>query len=162
VLEREAFLGRRQIQLQPGAARDPGHRGDRGLAASVLVGAQHRAIESATLRKLALCEAARAADLADEIRRNSLTVRWHTANVADSPQISLFVWRIRYANHPMATIRSIGTRALAAVSGSTLTSKFPSRSASRSFGNVIIFMNTQEASALAGMNSTSGAAIRSG
>ena len=59
-------------------------------------------------------------------------------------------------------MRSIGTRARAAMSSGTRTSNFISRSASRSLGSVIIFMYWQEASALAGMNSTSGAAICSG
>ncbi len=43
-----------------------------------------------------------------------------------------------------------------ATSSGTRTSYLISRRASRSFGSVIIFMNTHEASALAGMNSTSG------
>ena len=41
---------------------------------------------------------------------------------------------------PSATIRSIGTCARTAISSGTRTSNFISRSASRSFGSVIIFM----------------------
>jgi len=63
---------------------------------------------------------------------------------------------------PSATMRSIGTRANSAISGGTRTSYFMSRSESRSFSSVIIFMYTQLASGLAGMNFTSGAAISSG
>jgi hypothetical protein len=40
----------------------------------------------------------------------------------------------------MLTMRSIGTRARSAISGGTLTSYLISRSESRSFGSVIIFM----------------------
>ncbi len=46
----------------------------------------------------------------------------------------------RPARQLIATIRSIGTRARSAISGGTLTSCTPSRSESRSFGSVIIFM----------------------
>jgi hypothetical protein len=53
-------------------------------------------------------------------------------------------------------------RARSAISGGTRTSYLKSRKASRSLGSVIIFMNTHEASGLAGMKSTSGAAISSG
>ncbi len=59
-------------------------------------------------------------------------------------------------------MRSIGTRARAAIVLGHPHLVLLSRSASRSLGSVIIFMYTQEASALAGMNSTSGAAICSG
>lgn len=45
--------------------------------------------------------------------------------------------------YPIATIRSIGIRARSAISSGTLTSNFISRSASRSFGRVIIFMYLQ-------------------
>ena len=45
--------------------------------------------------------------------------------------------------YPIATIRSIGIRARSAISPGTLTSNFISRSASRSFGRVIIFMYLQ-------------------
>ena len=45
--------------------------------------------------------------------------------------------------YPIATIRSIGIRARSAISSGTLTSNFMSRSASRSFGRVIIFMYLQ-------------------
>jgi hypothetical protein len=48
------------------------------------------------------------------------------------------------ANHyPIATMRSIGMRARSAIAGGTLTSNFISRSESRSFGRVIIFMYLQ-------------------
>ncbi len=42
--------------------------------------------------------------------------------------------------HEMATIRSIAPRARSAMSSGTVTSNFQSRSESRSFGSVIIFM----------------------
>ncbi len=45
--------------------------------------------------------------------------------------------------YPIATIRSIGIRARSAISSGTLTSNFISRSESRSFGRVIIFMYLQ-------------------
>ena len=63
---------------------------------------------------------------------------------------------------PIATIRSIGTRARRATSSGTRTSNLPSRSESHSLGSVIIFMYLHDASGLAGMKSISGAAIRSG
>ena len=44
---------------------------------------------------------------------------------------------------PIATMRSIGSRARAAMSSGTLTSNFRSRNASRSFGSVIIYMYRQ-------------------
>jgi hypothetical protein len=43
-------------------------------------------------------------------------------------------------SYPIATMRSIGTRARSAISSGTLTSCFRSRSESRSLGSVIIFM----------------------
>ena len=49
-----------------------------------------------------------------------------------------FIWR-----YPIATMRSIGSRARAAISAGTLTLNFISRRASRSFGSVIIFMYLQ-------------------
>ena len=52
----------------------------------------------------------------------------------------------------IATIRSIGTRARSAISGSTFTTGCRSRSASRSFGSVIIFMYWHTAARLAGTN----------
>jgi hypothetical protein len=62
----------------------------------------------------------------------------------------------------MAIIRSIGSRARAAISSGTRTSYSVLRNESRSLGRVIIFMYLQEASGLAGMKSTSGAAILRG
>ena len=44
------------------------------------------------------------------------------------------------AGQPIATMRSIGVRARSAISRGTCTTGLPSRSASRSFGSVIIFM----------------------
>ncbi len=43
-------------------------------------------------------------------------------------------------SHEIATIRSIAPRAFSAISSGTVTSYFQSRSESRSFGSVIIFM----------------------
>ena len=48
--------------------------------------------------------------------------------------------RLRELPHEMATIRSIAPRARSATSSGTVTSNFQSRSESRSFGSVIIFM----------------------
>ena len=48
--------------------------------------------------------------------------------------------RRRELLHEMATIRSIAPRARSAISSGTVTSYFQSRSESRSFGSVIIFM----------------------
>ena len=62
----------------------------------------------------------------------------------------------------MATIRSIGTRARSAISVGTFTSWTSSRSASLSFGSVIIFMKRQLAASLAATNSVSGSILRSG
>ena len=62
----------------------------------------------------------------------------------------------------IATIRSIGSRARSATSAGTLTSCTPSRSESRSFGSVIIFMKRQWAASLAAMNSVSADIWRSG
>ena len=64
-------------------------------------------------------------------------------------------------SQPIATMRSIGVRARSATASGTLTAGAPSRSASRSLGSVIIFMNRQLAASLAAMKSTPGAASRS-
>ena len=63
---------------------------------------------------------------------------------------------------PIATIRSIGTRARSAMAGSTRTSWRMSRSESRSFGSVIIFMYLQKAIRFASIRFACGAAICSG
>ena len=65
-------------------------------------------------------------------------------------------------SQPMATIRSIGSFARSASSGGTLTSNFISRSESRSFGRVIIFMYLQKAIRLASISRACGAACWSG
>jgi hypothetical protein len=59
---------------------------------------------------------------------------------------------------PIATMRSIGTRARSATSSGTRTSNFISRSESRSFGSVIIFMYLQRAIRLASTRFAFGAA----
>ena len=51
--------------------------------------------------------------------------------------------RLPQPSYPIATMRSIGSRARSAISAGTLTSNFISRRASRSFGSVIIFMYLQ-------------------
>ena len=64
---------------------------------------------------------------------------------------------------PIATMRSIGTRARCGdLRGHAHLVAASSRSESRSFGSVIIFMYAHVASGLAGMKLTSGAAICSG
>ena len=68
----------------------------------------------------------------------------------------------RARGQPIATIRSIGTFARSAISGGTLTSTFISRSESRSFGSVIIFMYLQKAIRLASIRFACGAACCSG
>lgn len=60
---------------------------------------------------------------------------------------------------PIETMRSIGRRALSARSSSTLTSNLRSRSESRSFGRVIIFMYLQKAILFASIRLASGAAL---
>jgi hypothetical protein len=62
----------------------------------------------------------------------------------------------------IATIRSIGSRARSASAGSTFTTGFRSRSASRSFGSVIIFMYLQTAARFAGMKLLPGFSTESG
>ena len=62
----------------------------------------------------------------------------------------------------MATMRSIGMRARAAISGETRTSYLRSRSESRSLGRVIIFMYSQTAVGLTGMKRFAGFCLRSG
>ena len=52
-------------------------------------------------------------------------------------------WPDFIGGYPIATMRSIGTRARSATSAGTLTSNFISRRLSRSFGSVIIFMYLQ-------------------
>ena len=66
------------------------------------------------------------------------------------------------ALQPIATMRSIGSFAFAAISGATLTSNFISTSESRSFGRVIIFMYLQKAIRLASIRFACGAACWSG
>jgi hypothetical protein len=61
--------------------------------------------------------------------------------VEDLPAVPAGADSIR--RYPIATIRSIGIRARSAISRGTVTSNFISRSASRSFGRVIIFMYLQ-------------------
>jgi hypothetical protein len=68
----------------------------------------------------------------------------------------------RRPDQPIATMRSIGTRARSAIAGGTLTSPVMSRRQSRSFGSVIIFMYLQNAIRLAAIRSARGAASSSG
>ncbi len=62
----------------------------------------------------------------------------------------------------IATIRSIGSRARAAISGGTRTTRASAISASRSLGSVIIFMYLQTAIRLTGMKRLPGFCSRSG
>ena len=134
----------------------------------MLICAQRRAVDTAALRELGLCKPALFTNPGEELGCDIVCNRYrHTRSVTDPLRNTSKVWQIRHncqlsTLYPIATIRSIGTRAFAAVSASTRTSYFPSRSASRRFGSVIIFMNLHDASALAGMKSTSGAAICKG
>jgi hypothetical protein len=68
----------------------------------------------------------------------------------------------RDGDQPMATMRSIGTRARSAIAGSTRISWRRSRRESRSFGSVIIFMYLQKAIRFASIRFACGAAICSG
>src|SRR6266511_1142891 len=69
--------------------------------------------------------------------------------------------KTRRSSHtqPRATMRSIAPRARAAISGSTVTSNFQSRSESRSFSSVIIFMYLQNALRLTGSKRLLGASF---
>ena len=68
----------------------------------------------------------------------------------------------RVVIQPIATMRSIGRVARSAISGGTLTSCLKSRSESRTFGRVIIFMYLQNAIRLASISFAWGAACWSG
>jgi hypothetical protein len=87
-----------------------------------------------------------AAEMAGPIPRQSAAARTLTQKAAQ----------------PIATMRSIGSFAFAAISGSTLTSNFDSARESRSLGRVIIFMYLQKAIRLASIRLAWGAACWSG
>ncbi len=81
---------------------------------------------------------------------------------AAEPQPLAVVRSGRHDGQPIATMRSIGSRARSAISAGTLTSTFISRSESRTFGSVIIFMYLQKAIRLASIRFACGAAWWSG
>ena len=70
--------------------------------------------------------------------------------------------RVELGRQPIATMRSIGTSRRSAIVAGTLTSDSSSRSESRSFGSVIIFMYLQKAIRLASIRFACGAACWSG
>ena len=73
---------------------------------------------------------------ADPAKTSAKTIRANTPNTPSKYQRPASDG----ADQPIATMRSIGRRARAAISAGTLTSYRRSRSESRSFGRVIIFM----------------------
>ena len=71
------------------------------------------------------------------LRRAVALQRGHDANERVLEERTLVG---REVSHEMATMRSIAPRARSAISSGTVTTNFQSRSESRSFGSVIIFM----------------------
>jgi hypothetical protein len=98
---------------------------------------------------------------ADPARTSANTKRAISPNTPSSYQRRAREYP-RSGDQPIATMRSIGRRARAATASATLTSWRRSRSESRSFGSVIIFMYLQNAIRLASINRARGAACRRG
>src|ERR1700719_1928073 len=137
MLVRCRVAGGSEVELHTGCRGDPGQRRHRRLASPVLVGAHDGPIESAAARELGLAEATDRPNSRDQLGCDLVIVGGHAKSVAYPPHSSHFPWRIRHSTrsppcYPIATIRSIGTRARSAISGGTRTSNFISSSASRS------------------------------
>ncbi len=166
----EVHSGHRQpyVDLQSNRRSNASQGRNRRLAVTMLVGVEHRPRHARATGELRLTHAALPTNLAKQLAGDPAAgvhrIGAHIANVSESANNATppRAASTGVSDQPSATIRSIGTRALAAMSSGTRTSNFMSRSASRSLGSVIIFMYLHDASAFAGMKSTSGAAIRSG